>query len=198
VSGSEERKPSPQEDLLAVLSNPDAMRLLAFGARAMGRVVDTGREIGKAASAITPGPFIPSPAGPSSPTGSPTSTATADGAVESNSTTSPGPAAVVPDGSMLVPVEAWNRVLDQLGNIHEAGQALAEARERAARAEAVAEFQAERRRLAEAEAARLAAELEASQAPPPAPATATAPTPADASVVTRRRLFQGVSNWLRS
>ncbi len=198
MSGSEERKPSPQEDLLALLSNPDAVRLLAFGARTMGRVVDTGREISKVASAITPGPFVPSPATPSPPKPDPAKRQTAGGAVESDRTSAPGPAADVPEGSMLVPVEAWNRVLDQLGNIHEAGQALAEARERAARAEAVAEFQAERRRLAEAEAERLAAELEASQAPPPPTEPATSPVPAEATLVTRRRLFQGVSNWLRS
>ncbi len=176
-----------------MLSNPDAMRLLAFGARTMGRVVDTGREIGKVASAITPGPFIPSP-----PTAGPTKMPTNEEAAETGSSSSPDSATVVPAGSMLVPVEAWNRVLDQLGNIHEAGQALAEARERAARAEAVAEFQAERRRLAEAEAERLAAELETSQAPPTPPAPTTAAAPADPTLVSRRRLFQGVSNWLRS
>ncbi len=190
MSGSEERKPSPQEDLLAILSNPDAMRLLAFGARTMGRVVDTGREITKVASAITPGPFIPSPAAPAPPKPTP---------AEPTDEPTPAPAAatVLPEGSMLVPVEAWNRVLDQLGNIHEAGQALAEARERAARAEAVAEFQAERRRLAEAEAARLAAELEATLAPP-VPEPAAAPIPGERALVTRRRLFQGLGNWLRS
>jgi hypothetical protein len=38
-------------------------------------------------------------------------------------------------GTMIVPIDAWNKMLLQLGNLHEAGQQLAEARERAARAE---------------------------------------------------------------
>lgn len=50
-----------------------------------------------------------------------------------------------PDGSaMLVPRDAWDRLMDQLGNLHEAGMALAEARERAARAETEAGFLRER------------------------------------------------------
>lgn len=50
----------------------------------------------------------------------------------------------VPEGSMLVPLDAWNRMLNQLGNLHEAGQQLAEARERAAKAETEALFLKER------------------------------------------------------
>jgi len=42
--------------------------------------------------------------------------------------------------AMLVPIDSWTRVLDQLGNLHEAGQQLAEARERAAKAETEAAF----------------------------------------------------------
>ncbi len=41
----------------------------------------------------------------------------------------------VPSDAVLVPMDQWNRLLGQLGNIHEAGQQLAEARERMARAE---------------------------------------------------------------
>jgi hypothetical protein len=49
------------------------------------------------------------------------------------------------DGTaMLVPRDAWDRLMDQLGNIHEAGLMLAEARERAARAETETEFLRER------------------------------------------------------
>lgn len=51
---------------------------------------------------------------------------------------------VVPEGSMIVPLDAWNRMLNQLGNLHEAGQQLAEARERAAKAETEARFLKER------------------------------------------------------
>jgi hypothetical protein len=50
------------------------------------------------------------------------------------------------EGSILVPLDAWDRMLGQLGNLHEAGQQLAEARERAAKAETEAEFLKERLR----------------------------------------------------
>ena len=46
--------------------------------------------------------------------------------------------------TMMVPVDAWNKMLTQLGNLHEAGQQLAEARERAAKAETEAMFLRER------------------------------------------------------
>lgn len=46
----------------------------------------------------------------------------------------------VPDGSMLVPLDTWTRILEQIGHVHEAGQQLADARERAARAETENEF----------------------------------------------------------
>ncbi len=50
-----------------------------------------------------------------------------------------------PDGSaMLVPRDAWDRLMDQLGNLHDAGLMLAEARERAAKAETEAVFLRER------------------------------------------------------
>jgi len=52
----------------------------------------------------------------------------------------------VPEGTMLVPLDAWNKMLNQLGNLHEAGQQLAEARERAAKAETEAQFLKERLR----------------------------------------------------
>ena len=44
------------------------------------------------------------------------------------------------EGSLLVPLDAWNTVLNQLGNLHEASQQMAEARERAAKAESEADF----------------------------------------------------------
>ena len=46
----------------------------------------------------------------------------------------------IQEESLLVPLDAWNTVLSQLGNLHEASQQMAEARERAAKAEAEAEF----------------------------------------------------------
>ena len=45
-----------------------------------------------------------------------------------------------PPGTVLVPIDAWDRMLAQLGNLHEAGQQLADARERAAKAETEATF----------------------------------------------------------
>lgn len=46
--------------------------------------------------------------------------------------------------SVLVPLDQWNRLLGQLGNVHEAGQQLAEARERMGRAETENVFLKER------------------------------------------------------
>ena len=51
---------------------------------------------------------------------------------------------VPPAGTLLVPLDAWQRMLDQLGNLHEAGQQLAEVSARAAKAETEAEFLKER------------------------------------------------------
>lgn len=45
---------------------------------------------------------------------------------------------------MLVPIDAWDKMLMQLGNLHQAGQELAEARERAAKAETEVRFLKER------------------------------------------------------
>jgi hypothetical protein len=47
-------------------------------------------------------------------------------------------------GAMLVPRAAWDKLMDQLGNLHESGQQLAEARERAARYETEVRFLRER------------------------------------------------------
>jgi hypothetical protein len=55
--------------------------------------------------------------------------------------------AAAPADTMIVPIDAWNKMLIQLGNLHEAGQQLAEARERAAKAETEVTFL--RQRLAE-------------------------------------------------
>lgn len=51
--------------------------------------------------------------------------------------------AVAPE-TMIVPVDAWNKMLSQLGNLHEAGQQLADARERAGKAETEVAFLRER------------------------------------------------------
>ena len=44
------------------------------------------------------------------------------------------------ENNLIVPLEAWPTVLNQLGNLHEANQLMAEARERAAKSEDEAEF----------------------------------------------------------
>jgi hypothetical protein len=58
-------------------------------------------------------------------------------------------------GGVLVPVDQWSRILNQLGNLHEAGQQLADARERAAKAETEAIFLRERLGELRSELARL-------------------------------------------
>ena len=74
------------------------------------------------------------------PAGPPPETTAASGATMSNPASEMAP----PPGTMIVPIAAWDKMLLQLGNLHEAGQQLAEARERAARAETEAVFLRER------------------------------------------------------
>jgi hypothetical protein len=74
-----------------------------------------------------------------------------------------------PPGTMLVPIDAWDKMLIQLGNLHQAGQELAVARERAARAETEATFLRERLAELRATTAPVAPEpIEASVEPEPA------------------------------
>lgn len=47
---------------------------------------------------------------------------------------------------VLVPLDQWTKILNQLGNLHQAGQELADARERAAKAETEAMFLRDRLR----------------------------------------------------
>jgi hypothetical protein len=79
----------------------------------------------------------------------------------------PPEAETAPAGTMIVPIDAWNKMLLQLGNLHEAGQQLAEARERAARAETEAAFL--RERLAELRAERREGVDIAAPSPPQPP-----------------------------
>jgi hypothetical protein len=85
----------------------------------------------------------------------------------------PRPAESVPvaENQVLVPIDAWQRMMEQLGNLHQAGQQLADARERAAKAETETTFL--RERLAE-----LRAENERLRAAE-APATPASATPED-------------------
>ena len=59
---------------------------------------------------------------------------------EDKTSNSVGPDENQDTDSLLVPLDAWNTVLNQLGNLHESSQLMAEARERAAKAEAEADF----------------------------------------------------------
>lgn len=94
--------------------------------------------------------------------------------------------ATPPEGSLLVPLDAWEKMLVQLGHLHEAGQQLAEARERAARAETEAAFL--RERLAEMRERLRAAEAGSPQ-PPPAPASVPSPPPPTTSRPSRLERF---------
>src|ERR687888_74211 len=77
---------------------------------------------------------------------------------------------------VLVPIDAWQRMMEQLGNLHQAGQQLADARERAAKAETEAAFLRERLAELRAENERLrAAEPPAAPASPAIPAAEEPP-----------------------
>jgi hypothetical protein len=122
----------------------------------LAAALDRARSLGHSvAAAVTP-PKAPGPAPSPAPAAPPPTRETA-----------------VPEDHVLVPLEAWEKVLLQLGNLHTAGQELADARERAARAETEASFL--RERLAELR------EGAAASDPPPgelsSPSSAPAPEP---------------------
>ena len=101
---------------------------------------------------------------------------------------------VGPD-QMLVPIDAWTRILEQVGNLHEAGQELADAKERAARAETENLFLRDQLRDLKAERGtrrRPAAPTRADAAPEPeAPAPSeTVTPPADRAARASARLRQ--------
>ena len=101
---------------------------------------------------------------------------------------------VGPD-QMLVPIDAWTRILEQVGNLHEAGQELADAKERAAKAETENLFLRDQLRELRAERGtrrRPAAPARAEAAPEPeAPAPSeTVTPPADRAARASARLRQ--------
>jgi hypothetical protein len=91
----------------------------------------------------------------------------------------------VPDDHVLVPLDAWEKMLLQLGNLHEAGRDLADARERAAKAETEAQFL--RERVAYLREERDLLREEAATVPPPATEPPPEPAPATASWTDRYR-----------
>jgi hypothetical protein len=103
--------------------------------------------------------------------------------------TGPAPAATGPteDGTaMLVPRDAWDRLIDQLGNLHEAGLMLAEARERAVKAETEAAFL--RERLADMRTERDRLRDDAAAGPPqPGGGASTTPSSAPLPLAERAR-----------
>ena len=107
-----------------------------------------------------------------------------------------------PVDGVLVPVETWTKVMDQLGNLHQAGQDLAEARERAARAETQVEFL--KQQLADEKAKRRKPSTPKAAAPAAQPAAEPAPTPqpaVDLRAIPRARVASArnrVSGWLRT
>jgi hypothetical protein len=68
--------------------------------------------------------------------------------------------------AVLVPIDEWSRILRQLGNLHEAGQQLAEARERAAKAETESTFLRERLRETRGRVESLEQELDQPESEP--------------------------------
>lgn len=111
----------------------------------------------------------------------------------------PQPEAVEPDNTMLVPIDAWTRIMEQLGNLHEAGQQLAEARERAAKAETENDFlRAQVRELKEARpaSARRKPAAPAQPTPPTPPEAAPAASPAAVQETRAKRARRRVSGWL--
>lgn len=141
---------------------------------------EIGREID---APIAPRPRSSEGSGPATPANPPVTDLT-----EAESEQS----AIPPEGSMLVPLDAWNRMLNQLGNLHEAGQQLAEARERAAKAETEARFLKER--LAD-----LREELDQVRRPPTEPHEDPSPASGNTTSTTRppsliRRAYRGWRN----
>ena len=122
----------------------------------------------RAKTAPDPGP-TPEPPAESKPEPEPVHAAVPETAAEPD--VEPALPTAAPEGTVLVPIAAWDRMLIQLGNLHEAGQELAEAKERAAKAETEAKFLRERlREMRDAQPVNPPAE--------PAPAANT-PTPAE-------------------
>lgn len=130
---------------------------------------------------------------------------TQPGETASPDTTAPAaetsPAADDQVDGVLVPVDTWTRVMDQLGNLHEAGQQLAEARERAARAETQVEFL--REQLAEARTKPRPRTRPPKADPVPAPEPAAAPSadstpPTGRAQIRVRKARNRVSAWLRT
>jgi hypothetical protein len=128
------RKWARRETIPSYIEETANLRMVSLEG-VLTRASDLGREVQPDQEpAAPPPPPAPSPVPP--PVPEPDATHGPTGAPE----------------TMIVPVAAWDKMLMQLGNLHEAGQQLAEARERGAKAETEARFL--RERLAEMRAER--------------------------------------------
>lgn len=97
-------------------------------------------------------------------------------------------------GSMVVPLDTWTRILEQVGNVHEAGQQLADARERAARAETENTFL--REQLTEFKAQRRPTRRPASKPGPAPPATNAQRQERNSTDSAVTRVRRRVGGWL--
>jgi hypothetical protein len=138
------------------------------------RAADLGRAIAPERAQSQPAPETvttqPSPEAATTPSPESATTPLPDAPIE----------AAAPAGTMIVPIDAWNKMLNQLGNLHEAGQQLAIVTERAAKAETEAKFL--RERLAELRREPIEPSSPASVAdsfaePAPLPTTEPSPDP---------------------
>ncbi len=114
-----------------------------------------------------------------------------------------GPAAGTGDsfeeegGRMIVPLDTWTRILEQVGHVHEAGQQLADARERAARAETENRFlheQLKELKTKHRSTRRVSPKPTTPSVPAAAASTSAEAQPAE-TLSTRAR--ERLSNWLR-
>ena len=175
-------------------SVPSSMEQTEYGTRRMislGDVIERAHKLGRPLTPVPdderdhhgpdtaaepdPGRAEPTPEPKSTPESSPESETEPEDQPTAMAATAPDPDSEpalpteAPEGTVLVPIAAWDKMLIQLGNLHEAGQELAEAKERAAKAETEAKFLRERLRdMRDAQPANPPAD-------PAPPATTTAP-----------------------
>ncbi|MFT5202132.1 MAG: hypothetical protein ACI9C1_001514 [Candidatus Aldehydirespiratoraceae bacterium] len=125
----------------------------------------------------------------------------AENATKPGSTTAESPAGgtTAEPGQMMVPIDTWTRILEQVGNVHESGQQLADAKERAARAETENEFLKEQLRDLKSQKKtprRPAAPATPAAVSKPAPVDEMPSTPRAQAVERLTRARKRASRWL--
>ena len=96
----------------------------------------------------------------------------------------------------MVPIDTWTRILEQVGNVHESGQQLADAKERAARAETENEFLKEQLRDLKSQKKTPRRPAAPAAAPEPAPIGEMPSTPRAQAVERLTRARKRASRWL--